>query len=266
MTDERTLATEVREFFQSLVRGTNRHINTAIAQTVETNVGSMQFYSVLVTVKSNCDQLIADINSSRLKSGSKALYAGAVATLANYLSLDGLLESTTDGLKGEVKAFEYLTLVDDFLEPLDNREIPTDFLSKISEQARVMLEELDESEVDNRLKVFLGRQIRQFMWSIQTFEIVGIEGLTRAWGAMAAEIARSQGMQQATKPAAKAWYKRAIPTIGVIGLAVTSVSATVEKADNLLTHGSHIAQVLIGHDADKTEDGTASTITEVAPE
>ncbi len=246
MADERTLATEVREFFTNLITGQNRYINTAIAQTVNTNVGSVQFYSVLATVKSNCDQLIDDINASRLKGGSKALYSGAVTSLANYLSLESLQSITTDSLKGESQAFQYLTLVDDFLDPLDNRDIPVDFLIKIAAQAQGMLDELDASGVDDRLKAFLSKQIKQFMWSIQTFQIVGIEGLTRAWGAMAAEIARSQGMQGSRKTEAQSWYKKALPVLGAIGLAVTSASATVEQADNLLTHGSHIVAVVTG--------------------
>lgn len=265
MADERTLATEVREFFESLPLQANRYLNQAIAQSANTGIGSVQFFGVLANVKENCDQLIDDINSSRLKQGSKALYTGAVDILADYLSLESLQSRTTDQLRGETKSFEYLTLVDDVLEPLDNREIPPDFLTKLALQAQTMLDELADSDLEPQLKAFLNRQIEQFVWSINTFKIVGIDGLTRAWGAMAAEIARSQGMQGARKPAAESFYKRALPILGAIGLAVTSVSATVEKTDKLLTHSGHIVAVVTGHDA-TPKDTPAGTITEVAPE
>ncbi|MEG8026514.1 hypothetical protein QP162_22885 [Sphingomonas aurantiaca] len=67
MADERTLATEVREFFESLPLQANRYLNQAIAQSANTGIGSVQFFGVLANVKENCDQLIDDINSSRLK-------------------------------------------------------------------------------------------------------------------------------------------------------------------------------------------------------
>jgi hypothetical protein len=246
MADEQTLATEVRTFFSALAKEPNRGMAQVIAETVNTNIGSIQFYQVLASAKANCDQLADDISASGLKQGSKNLYLGAVSSLAKYISIPSLNGVSNHLLRGEVQAFEYLTLVDDFLDPLDNRDIPKDFLANIGNQAQHMLDDLEESEIDPRLKAFLIKQVRQFIWSIQTFKIVGIEGLTRAWGSMAAEIARSKGMQGARKPDAENWYKRALPILGAIGLAVTSVSATVEQADNLLTHGSHIVAVVTG--------------------
>ncbi|QCB39191.1 hypothetical protein E5554_15975 [Sphingobium sp. PAMC28499] len=246
MSDERTLATEVRELFQALARKPNRAMRDAIAQTANTTVGSVEFHQTLAGIKAKCDQLVLDIRASPLKQGSQELYVGAVAALSNYLTLESLNNIVNDSLRGEVKAFEYLTLVDDVLRPLDYRELPEGFLQSLVEKATSMLKDLNESHIDSRLKAHLEKQIRNFLWSIQTFDLIGIEGLTKAWGAMAGEIARSQGMQGARSPEAKKWYSGALPILGAIGLAVTSVSATVEHVDNALTHGGNIVKLLTG--------------------
>lgn len=264
MADEQTLATEVRTFFRKLAKEPNRRMDQAIAQTVDTSIGSIQFYEVLAAAKANCDQLQDDINACSLRRESKTLYLGAVQTLASYIDVSALQGRHNHQLRAEKQAFEYLTLIDDFLVSLDNRDIPDDFLDTIRAQAQSMLDDLLQSDVDERLKAFLAKQIRHFIWSITTFAIVGIEGLSRAWGAMAAEIARSQGMQGARKPAAEGWYKKALPVLGAIGLAVTSVSATVEQTDNLVTHGQHIVSVITGHSDEKAEgDQPEANVTDV---
>lgn len=251
MSDERTLAAEVRELFQMLGREPNRYLHQVIAEAANTDVGTVQFYGVVAGMKAKCDRLSADIRVSRLKEASKNLYVGAVATFANYLTINSILSAQNHQIRNEIQAFQYLTLVDDFLEPSDSRDIPEGFLDGIKKQAEAMLTGLKSSDLDARLKVFLEKQIREFIWSIETFHLLGIEGLTKAWGAMAAEIARSQGMQGSRSPAAKAWYKKALPILGAIGIAVTAVSAKVEDVDNALTHGGNIVKLLAGGDADE---------------
>lgn len=252
--DERTLATEVREFFQALAKKPDRRMDEALANLANTAINSDKFYTALAVSKGNCAQLIADIQSSRLKERSKTLYAGAVTTLATYLDISTLQAWSNANLRAETQAFEYLTLVDDNLEPLDSRNLPGDFLTGLKKQAQDMAAELDTAELEPRLKAFLSAQISQFLWSVQNHHIVGIEGISRAWGAMAAEVQRSQGMEGATKAAAKGWYKKSVPILMAIGAAVTTVSAKVESVDNLLTQGPHIVQVLVGQAPDKSAD------------
>lgn len=245
--EEQTLATEVRELFQLLAKRPDRAMQDAFAAQTETSVGSNRFFLALAAAKANCDQLISDINASTLKQGSKNLYTGAVTTLSNYLTLGSLQSASNANLRNEKQAFEYLVLVDDYLRPLDRRSVSEQFLDSLIARANEMLASLGESDVEPRLKAFLSAQISNFIWSVGNYRVLGIEGVTRAWGAMAAEIARSQGMTGSRRPEAQAWYKKALPVLGAIGLAVTSVSATVEKADNLLTHGSHIVSIVSGH-------------------
>lgn len=252
--EEQTLATEVRELFQLLAKKPDRAMQEAFAAHTDTSIGSDKFFLALAAAKANCDQLITDINASSLKQGSKNLYTGAVTTLSNYLTLANLQGTINANLRNEKQAFEYLVLVDDYLRPLDRRSVSDDFLDSLIARANEMLASLGESDVEPRLKAFLAAQISNFIWSVGNYRVLGIEGVTRAWGSMAAEIARSQGMTGSRKPEAQAWYKKALPVLGAIGLAVTSVSATVEQADNLLTHGEHIVKVVTGEGSDATDE------------
>ncbi|HJO66134.1 MAG TPA: hypothetical protein QF469_12420 [Sphingomonas sanguinis] len=246
MSDDKTLASEVRSVFYHLAQEPNRRMDRAIADNSNTHTGSAAFYEAVASIRANCEQLRHDIEKSRIKAAGKNLYLGAVDTLVSYISVDGLVNKQNHQLRSEAQSFEYLMLIDDVLEPIDSRDIPAGFLEELTAKAQVILDDLLASDIEARLKVFLSDQIQRFMWSINTFKIVGIDGLTKAWGAMFAEVARSSGMAGARKPEAEKWYKKAMPVIGAIGLVVTSVSATVEQTDNLLTHGGHIVQVVTG--------------------
>jgi hypothetical protein len=249
-----TLAQEVSGIFRELAKEPNRKMITAFADLSEADAGSVEFLTALAVVQRKCDQLVADIHASKLREGSKDLYAGAVQSLEKYISIAGLLEYKNHQLRSETQAFEYLVLVDDNLAPLEDREIDEQSVEEIVELAERMLKDLNAADMDPRLKAFLERQIKHFLWTIHSFELVGVEGLSQAWGAMTAEIHRSKGMSGAKKPEAEAWYKKALPILGAIGLVVTSASATVEQADNLLTHGQHIIGVVTGHDDDSADD------------
>lgn len=246
MDEERTLATEVRELFELIAGNPDRVMQDAFAYHTKTAVGSDKFFLALSAVKANCNQLIADISASALKQRSKDLYTGAVTTLSNYLTLPSLQNEINLNLRAETQAFEYLALVDDNIKPLDRRDTSEDFLTGLGEQARKMLTDLEESGIEPRLKAFLAAQISNFIWCLANYRVLGIEGVTRGFGAMASEIARSQGMQGARKAEAQRWYSKVVPVLGAIGLAVTSVSATMEQADNLLTHSEHIVKVVTG--------------------
>jgi len=256
MEEEQTLATEVRAFFQSLAKKPDRLLQEAFANVSNTAVDSDKFFAALSAAKANCDQLTADIHASGLKVGSKQLYANAVNTFANYLRIGHLQSTANSAVRGEAQAFQLLTLIDDYLTPLDARNMSGDFLKSLKKQAQAMMGDLEEANLDPRLKAFLSAQISQFLWSIQNHHIVGVEGISRAWGAMAAEISRSQGMKGAQKAEYKAFTKKVLPIIGTIHLAIMSVSATVQEADKMITSGANMLGI---GSADEEKDGGAKS-------
>ena len=259
--DERTVATEVRELFRELSIG-SKPMGKAIAGKFDAPEGTERFYLVLASLRSKCDQLARDISASPLKESSKGLYLGAVATLSRYIGVDAMFDLSTDELRSESQAFQYLTLVDDFLAPLDFRVVPKPILIELGDKASSILADLQGAGLEPRLTAFLQAQISQFIWALQNYEALGIDGVSRAWGSMASELMRSQGMHGSTAPQAKSWFKKAVPIVGYIGVVVTTASATVERADNLLTHGSHIMEVL-GHHSDPTVHGKGKELKQV---
>lgn len=251
MADEITLATEVRELFQTLGAKKDMQVATAWAEHFGTEIGSEQFFLGIAIVKRNLTQLIADIEASRLKARSQQLYIAAVNELVSFVSPHGMISATTSQIAKLVSAFEYLTLVDDVLEPIDNRQVPKETISDLRKAMVELQADLDGADIDGRLKAFLRAQLANVLWALDHFDVVGIDGLSRTFGAAQAEIARSFGLAGASKPAAQAWYQKAWPKVVMIGTAITGLSVVVEKADNLLTHGGNIFGFVTGHDAKK---------------
>jgi len=246
MGDERTLATEIRELFQGLGSSPDMIVANAWAEHLGTQVGSERFFLGLSLIRGKLDRLIIDIDASPLKERSKSLYKKAVNQLAEYTSIQSMQGNNIHSVRANTQAFEYLTLVDDFLVPLDHRDIPNEALASLRAQVIELRASLDDVEMDKRLKSFLITQFANLIWALDHFDAIGIEGLCRTFGASHAEFARSIGLTGASKPEALAWYKKAWPAFGAIGLAITSLSAVVEHTDNLLTHGESLYDRLIG--------------------
>jgi len=246
MTDERTLATEIRELFRDVASQQSRRTREGWAVHFDVEEGSEQFYMAIAAVRRNIDQLRRDIEASPLKAGSKSLYVGAVNTFARYVTLAGLMETTTKEIAQHTQAFEYLTLVDDFLEPLDHRDVPKKTIEEIRDRIAGVLSDLDTVDMDDRLKAFVRSQISTLLWAIDHFNLIGIDGVCRTYGAAHAEIMRSFGFRGAKSPAAQGWFKKALPALAVVGGVITTASAVVEHTDNLLTHGESIYHFIAG--------------------
>lgn len=260
MPDERTLATEVRELFEALIRHSNNSTRQAWAKHFKVREGSEQFYLAIANVDRKIGQLRDDIEHSSLKQASKDLYLGAVNTFAQYVTLDGLMGTDTGQIANQTKAFEYLALVDDFLKPLDHREFPEETLQELRSRIGELSAALEASDIEPRLKAFLRTHIANLLWAIDNYHSIGIEGVCRTFGSVHAEVVRSLGFHGAKSEAASGWFRKALPALGWIGMAITSASAVIEPADNLLTHGASIYRTLAG---DAPAEGAADHKVEI---
>jgi hypothetical protein len=246
MSDERTLATEVRELFAALAGYGEKSMANAISSHFQVNVGSEQFFLALASIERKTTQLITDIRASAVKQASQELYVGAVSELRRFVNVSRLDSAKSNQLAASEQAFQYLTLIDDILAPLDHRDVPAETIDGLRSAVNELLDSLRKASVDERLKAFLLANLSNILWAIDNFKAIGIEGLCSTFGMAHAEIARSMGFRGASKPEAKSWFKKAWPALGAIGMTVTTASAVVEKSDNLLTHSESIYDHLTG--------------------
>ncbi|HEX8468309.1 MAG TPA: hypothetical protein VF620_10945 [Allosphingosinicella sp.] len=249
-----TRAVELVTMFQRLAQRPNRQLDDGWAEMLEVSKSSFEYYISIASVARSLAELTAEISGSHLRPTSKTLYLDAVKSLGVYIQVDQLRSLTVDHLKQETDAFRLLTLLDDVLMPNANREISVTDLSKWEEMLDKLIEDADETFQDEALRRFVTWQLSYLRWAIRNYDLLGVDGLSRAYGSVAAELARSQGMKGAQTGEARKWYQRAKKPLLALGVALAATSAAAEQADKLLDHGGSIFEAITGNDDEA--DGT----------
>lgn len=250
--DHNTRASELVSIFQATCRGNaNKYMRAAWAELLNVPDSSAEFYEVIGALSRSLAHLKDEILVSSLRGPSREIYIGAVNSFARYLTVDGLNGATTNELRNEHDAFRLLTLLDDVLRPIANRVVPDSLLSTWEQTLDELIEAADKAFEDVTLRRFVSYQLSSLKWAVQNFEWIGVDGISRAFGATTAELVRSQSMQGAQTDQARSWYQKAKAPLVAIGIAIAASSAVVEKADNLLQHGASIYEKITDEGAAK---------------
>ncbi|RSU45622.1 hypothetical protein BRX43_18235 [Sphingomonas sp. S-NIH.Pt15_0812] len=187
------------------------------------------------------------------------MYLGAAGTLQNYVEVTKLQVLTTDELKKEADSFRLLTLLDDVLKPNANRDMPKATLKAWTASVDKLIESATDAIDDATLRAFVIRQLHHLRWAIGNYQFIGIDGISRAYGSMAAEVARSQNMEGGQTDSARSWFQKAKKPIVAIGVAIAASSAVVEQADKLIEHGGNIYEAITHHGGDAEDPEEAKS-------
>lgn len=249
-----TRAVELVSIFKSLSSRQNTYLDDGWASMLKVPKSSAEFYTTIGTVSNSLKQLVMEVNSSRLRDASKKLYTDAATELEKYVNVENLRSLTTDHIKKEAETFRLLTLLDDVLEPIASRAVSEKTLNEWDEELTSLIRSASEAIEDKTLLGFVVTQLTSLQWAVRNYDWLGVEGISRTYGAMAAELARSQSMKGAQTDKARSWHQRAKKPIIAIGISIAATSALVEQTDKLLTHGGHVYEVLAGKEDDKPAD------------
>jgi hypothetical protein len=257
--DHKTRASEIVSIFQALSGGSNVHIDDGWARLLGTAKSSEEFYLSIGAISKSLDLLKIEIEESALRPASKEKYIGAVNVLKTYVSVENLRSSQTEHVKAQADAFGLLTLLDDVLLPISNHEISEKTLSAWKAELSALIDGANRAIHEETLRSFVINQLSSLEWAINNYKWVGVEGISKAFGAMTSELARSQGMRGGQDPSAQTWYAKAKKPILAIGAALVAVSAVAENSDKILTHGNHILELIGGNSDEKSSEGAKST-------
>jgi hypothetical protein len=242
---QNTLASELVELCRQVGSHGSTSLRTAWARHVNTDPESPEFLESLAATTRKFRQLRTEIEAAAMSDRARNHLLGAVDTLSRYATTP-MLGQPSSVLGGQTQAFEYLELMNDLLTPLEGRDLDKKTIKDLTAEANALLTSLNAVDMDPRLKAFLALQISNLIWALRSHHVLGIDGVSRTFGAVAAEMSRAQGMQGAAKPAAKSWFKQAGRHIKNIGIGLAVVTTVVDKADNLLTDGLHLAGLITG--------------------
>lgn len=249
--DHSTRAAELVSIFRALGASQNAHMDDAWARLLNVRKSSGEFYNVIGNIAGSLESLKSEIADSRLRDASKNTYVKAANVLTQYVETNRLRELTTNQLHGETDSFRLLELLDDVLPPSGNRSITDKTLAEWLATVQEMIDSAKSAISDSVLRGFIIRQLAQLQWAINNYEFVGVEGISRSYGAMAAELARSTSMKGAQTAEARGWYQSAKKYVVALGVGIAATSVVVEKVDNLLTHGGHMYEAITDQTSDK---------------
>lgn len=252
--DHSTRAAELVSIFRVLGGSQNAHMDDAWARLFNVSKSSGEFYDILGNIAGSLESLKSEISDSHLRDASKNTYVKAANILTQYVATNRLRELTTNQLHGESDSFKLLELLDDVLPPSGNRSITDKTLAEWLATVQEMIDSAKSAILDPVLRGFVIRQLAQLQWAINNYEFLGIEGISRAYGAMAAELARSTSMKGAQTAEARGWYQRAKKYVVALGVGIAATSVVVEKADNLLTHGGHMYEAITDQTSGKPKE------------
>ncbi|MDR6115799.1 MULTISPECIES: hypothetical protein [unclassified Sphingomonas] len=250
-----TRASEIVSIFKALSAGPNKHIAQAWAGLLDAEISSDEYYIALGAISRSLAALHDEIDNSGLRYASKQMYLGAASSFQQYLEVTRIQSLTTDNLKNETDSFRLLTLLDDVLQPNAHRDMPKASLKQWTATVDDLIESAEEAIKDATLRAFVIRQLHHLRWAIGNYRFIGIDGISRAYGSMAAEIARSQNMKGGQTEEARSWFQKAKKPIIAIGVAIAASSAVVEQADNLIEHGGNIYEAIMHHGGDAEPAG-----------
>jgi hypothetical protein len=248
----RSLAAEIVSTFEAFAGMGNVALITAWANHLHTSPGSPEFFQGIAQVASNLDRLKAEVEAATLSDKSRALYLDAVAIFRQFVSIGALANNTTAHIANQTESFNLLHLLEDVLPSLDVRVINPITLEAVKSDLEELAASLEDAEIDARLKAFLRRQIADLLWAVTNFDVIGLDGLSRVYGAVLSEVHRAAGMKGADAPAARSWLGKARAFGKKMGAGVIFASAVLGAADGAIEHGSHLIDFISGAEAAAT--------------
>jgi hypothetical protein len=252
--EHKTRASEIASIFRAMAGANNVLIDDAWANLLSTSKSSEEFYSTIAAISKSVDSLVLEIQLSSLRQASKDMYVGAANTFKNYLLVQNMRSLTTDHVRAEVDSFRMLTLLDDVLTPIAVRDIPPQTLHEWQSSLVALMNDAKSAISDETLRAFIVQQLSSLQWAVNNYQWIGIEGVSKTYGAMTAEIARSQGMRGGQNAETQKWYQRAKKPILKIGAAIVAASVVFEASDKLLTSGVHIFDLLTKSKTEEVEN------------
>lgn len=200
------------------------------------------------------------LEEANLTERTKSLYGSALSTCAQFVHPQMIHSLQCANVAQNRQQVELLYLAADTLPKgmaPDPADISLDqFISEVSE----MLDDLGRVDMDPLLRRLLATQLSTLLMALHAYPTLGISGVTRIFGATAAEIARLDRTIPPEKGETKSIFQKVIKVAVKLGAALAWANAFSGNVDGLLTHGSEI----LGLDYAQTDSAEHQSDTQTA--
>jgi hypothetical protein len=235
-------ATKIARLFERFAPLPNTNLADGWASVFAAPIGSAPFYEGLLGIHTDFRRFTFELELSVASDRAKALYTKAAAKLETFTNVQTFNGITTDQIKKQGDAIDLMFLAADVTQGLPDASVNPITLDTVTADLTELLAELDAIDVDDRLRRFLKFQVGNMLQAIASFDAIGIEGLSRIYGATVSEVTRAWGMKEAKTPSVQGWMVKARSTLKLIGAGVVWVGAVAGGADDAIEHGTSLLE------------------------
>ncbi len=235
-----TVAWEIAGIFESLIGYGNIPVSAGWANLFRADLDSPEYFQGILQISLKFDQLSRELDALESSERSKTLYTSSTAKLRNYITVGYMSSQSCSHIISVKESIDILFIAGEILTKSESGAVNQITLNAIHAELQEMLTSLEEADIDKRLKSFLKVQISQLIFAIISFDVIGIDGLSRVCGSVSSELIRSHTMAGSSAPAAQSWLKGTLAFMKRVSTSVVWLSATAEGADKALEHGGNL--------------------------
>jgi len=247
MSNSKQLALSLAEALERL-GAVNEQLGLGWARLLQVGTDSPDLFLGVAIFYGKFLELRARISESQLSERAKGLYVGAINQLLMFAAPTQLGSLTTGQLAQHHDKIDLLHLAADALPGEFVADVQPTTLEELCKELEQILASLTDADIEPELRRVISNSLETLLMVLRSYKILGPEGAAKAYGCVAAELARIMHQSQPASKAGKSALQKTIALAKKIGAVVIWTSAVVGGADKLLTDGTDIAKFVTGPD------------------
>lgn len=251
-------ALKIAKQFEKFHSLPNSNLAEAWSSIFAAPVASAAYFEGLLGLGSAFTRFEFELELSTASDRAKALYTKAAGKLQPFLAIASFGSVNVDQVKRNADSIDLMFLAADVTQGIAESVVNPITLENITNSLSELLADLDSIDIDAALRRFLKIQVGNMLQAVASFDAIGIEGLSRIYGATASEIARAWSTKEAKEPVVQGWLVKARSALKLIGAGVVWAGAVAGGADTAIEHGSSLLEFagIIAENAPDTPPGS----------
>jgi hypothetical protein len=245
MAVERTLAGHIRKLFEAASSTDGPRVIDAWAKVFNRSVNESGLLEAVNTIALGLDQLTAAVGGSAFDDTLKAQSETNIGQLRQFVTFPLLYEAGPQNMRDPTvsAAISNIILLEAIAgEPL-NRVIPENYIADFQQKVVTLLAEVDALPVPPQVIALLKENLSRIVWALGSYDLLGVEGLSRIFGSATSEIFRS-APEVAKSAQGRAFMGKAVKVTKAIATAIIVIGGLAQGTETITDMADHARMLL----------------------
>ncbi|WP_336979714.1 hypothetical protein [Altererythrobacter fulvus] len=242
-----TVAGELPELAETIIKHSNHGrdtITSVLGFMWQEPEWSANFLLGINVLAEKFDRLSFEIEEADISERSRKLYQGAAEILRNLMLPPGLLGKTVDHLHNQQNHIDILFMASDTLKRPSLSIPPIELRQELIKTLESAITQTKEADLDAALERLIVSHLETVLFAVRAFEHLGVEGVTRIFGAAVADVTRAAKLPEAKTGTAKQIFKATKTALAAVGGLLIFSGQAAEGAEKLISHGEGVLESL----------------------